>query len=310
MKIVVNTPAGHVGHEVVDRLLAARQDVVLISRHPRKVETFVSRGARLIEGSMDDKAVLDRAFQGADGLFWLTPVAFDRPDYVRWVHETAEKASELAQRHDIRRALIISTVGAQMDSKSGLLECLWTAEQKFKKVVPNVTVLRPGSFMENFLNHVGTIAQMSSIFGRYPTSKKIPMVASRDVAEAAARELLRRNWNGFRIIELHGPEHLSQIQAAEIIGDVLGRTVQYIEVPEAQARQGMVGAGMPVFFVDLMLEMFAELNAGRMEPEQPRSADTTTRTTLRQFAKEVLKPAIGGAAEALPQATGQAEEHP
>ena len=61
MKIVINTPAGNVGRVVTDQLLQAKEEVVIISRHPEKVADLVARGASLVEGSIDDPLVLDRA---------------------------------------------------------------------------------------------------------------------------------------------------------------------------------------------------------------------------------------------------------
>jgi len=292
MKIVVNTPAGHVGRAVVERLLASRHTPVIISRHTAKVADLAERGAKIVKGSMDDPVVLDRAFKGADAVFWLTPITFDQLQYVQWVHRTGEIAAECAKQHGVKRAVVLSTVGAQENSKSGLLECLWVVEQAFKKAVPNVTALRPGAFMENFLNNVTSMAEASCIFGRYPTTKRIPMVATCDVAALAEEILLDGDWRGFRVLELHGPEDLNQSRAAEIISEALSRTVTYVEVTDAQAKQGMLAAGMPPDLVELMLGMYTELNAGRMEPEQPRSESTTTKTTLKQFAREVLKPAV------------------
>ena len=291
MRIVVNMPAGNIGRLVVDTLLDANHDVVVISRHPEKVASATLRGAKLVEGSIDDRSTVDRAMKAADAVFWLTPIAFDRPDYARWAKQTGALAADAARRHSVRHAVVISTVGAQQGSKSELLECLWAVEQTFAASVSNVTVLRPGAFMENLLNNVGTIAGPGMIFGRYPTSKKIPMVATRDVAQRAVESLLQPG-KGFRLLELHGPEDLDQGQVSRIVSGAIGRAVTYIEVPAEQARQGMLSAGMPGFFVDLMLDMYEELRAGRMEREQPRTAATTTRTTLDEFVRVVLKPAI------------------
>lgn len=83
MKVVINTPAGHVGRVVTDHLLRAKQEVVIISRHPEKVTDQVRRGARLVEGSIDDPGVLDRALHTADALYWANPGTL-RPDYDAW----------------------------------------------------------------------------------------------------------------------------------------------------------------------------------------------------------------------------------
>jgi uncharacterized protein YbjT (DUF2867 family) len=72
MKVVINTPAGNVGLVVTNQLLQAKEEAVIISRHPENVKHFVARGACLVEGSIDDPLVLDRALKGADILYWAT----------------------------------------------------------------------------------------------------------------------------------------------------------------------------------------------------------------------------------------------
>jgi uncharacterized protein YbjT (DUF2867 family) len=292
MKVVINTPTGNIGRRVVDALLNGKHEVTVISRDPNNVTDAVGRGAVLVHGSIDDPSVVDRALHGADALFWVTPIAFDQPDYVKWATDIGVAAADIARRNSVPRAVVLSTVGSQERSRSGFLECLWHVEQAFANAVPDVTVLRPGAFMENLLNNVSTIAGAGAIFGRYPASRKIPMVATRDIAEAVIEVLSRTRADGFRVFELHGPEDLDQTQVADVVGRVTGRQLRYQEVTEDQARQGMLGAGMPGFFVDLMMDMYAELQAGRMERSQTRTAMTTSKTTLDVFAREVLKPAI------------------
>jgi uncharacterized protein YbjT (DUF2867 family) len=292
MKIVVNTPAGNIGRVVTDQLLAIKGDVVIIGRNPAKVTDFVARGARLVEGSIDDAAVLDQAFSGADALFWLTPIAFDKPNYIKWARQTGQDAARAAKRHGIRRVVVISSVGAQHETGVGPIGCLLAVESAFAAAAPNVSSLRAASFMENFLNHVGSIANMGTIFGSYPAEKKIPMVASRDIAVAALEALGGQRGDGHRIIGVQGPEDLSQLQAAKIISEGIGRPVKYVEVTDQQARQGMTQAGIPAFFVELLLDMYRGLREGRMERAEPRTAATTTKTSLLEFSRTVLKPAI------------------
>ena len=292
MRIVVNTPAGNIGRVVVERLLDAKHKVVVISRHPDKVAAAVANGATLVRGSIDEDAVVDRALAGADALFWLTPIAFEPVDYMAWAKDIAQRAASAAGRRGVRRAVVISSIGAQHDSGVGPISCNPVIEKAFATAVPNVTVLRPGSFMENLLQHVGAIAHAGTMYTRYPTSMKIPWIATRDIAERAVRALTDERSTGSQMLELQGPEDLDQLQVASIVSEGIGRSVAAIEVTDEQAKQGMVGAGMPSAFADLLLEMYAGLASGRMQRTQARSAATSTPTTLLTFARQVLKPAV------------------
>jgi uncharacterized protein YbjT (DUF2867 family) len=295
MKIVINTPAGNIGHNVVNALLAANENVSIISRHPKKVADLTDRGATLTEGSIDDPRVLTRAMKNADALFWLTPFAPDQPDYVNWARRTGQLAADVVKEQGVNRVVVISSVGAQHDSGVGPIACLPTIETAFKSASPNVLSLRAGSFMENFLASVGTIATMGTIFGPHPAEKMMPRVATQDIATKAVEALRNCSLSGFRIAGVHGPEDLSPNQSARIIGEGIGRPVKYVEVTVDQTKQGMLRAGLPEFMVDLLGDMYTGFLAGRMDRAEPRSAETTTPTTLLEFSRQVLKPAVDAA---------------
>jgi uncharacterized protein YbjT (DUF2867 family) len=292
MKIVVNTPAGNIGHVVVDRLLDAKHEVVIISRHPEKVAPAAARGAKLVRGSVDDEAVVDRALQGADALFWVTPIAFEPADYMGWATHIGQNAASLARRHSVGRAVVISSIGAQHDRAVGPIGCNAAIEAAFERAVPNLTILRPGSFMENLLQHVGTIAHTGTLYTRDPSTKKIPWIATRDIAERAVLALTDQRSTGHQMIELQGPQDLDQFQVASLVSQGIGRPVTSVEVTDEQAKQGMVEAGIPSSFGDLLLEMYAAVASGRMDRTQARSPVTSTPTTLLTFAREVLKPTV------------------
>jgi uncharacterized protein YbjT (DUF2867 family) len=252
MKIVVNTPAGNIGRRIVDQLLESKHEVSIISRHPSKVTDFIKRGAQLNEGSIDSPSVLDAAFKDADALLWLTPFAFDQPDYLAWARKTGAIGAMSAKHHGIQRVVLISSVGAQHDRGVGPIGCLPAIETAFAAAVPHVATLRAGSFMENYLQSVSSIAASGTIFGPHLAHKKIPMVATRDIAAKASELLQAKSWTGFRIVGVHGPEVLDQLQAAALISEGLGRPVKYVEVSITQAKQGMSGSGLPHHIVDLL----------------------------------------------------------
>jgi uncharacterized protein YbjT (DUF2867 family) len=300
MKIVINTPAGNVGRVVTDQLLQAKEEVVIISRHPVQVAGFVTRGARLVEGSIDDPLVLDRALQGADALYWANPGTL-RPDFDDWSARAAQTAADAVKSNEVKRVVVSSSWGAQHGPGAGPVGVLLAVETAFKAVAPNVTILRSALFMEDFVsvptawNHIGTIAARGTIFGPFHPAKKIPMVAARDVGARAAEVLLDTRWSGFRVIGVHGPEDLDLSSVAHIIGEGIGRPVKYVEVPLDQVKQGMLDAGIPASFVEYLMDMYTEQAAGRADPAEPRSAETTTTTSLLEFSREVIKPAVEAA---------------
>src|SRR5579859_3420012 len=300
MKIVINTPAGNVGRGLTNQLLQAKEEVVIISRHPEKVADLVTRGASLVEGSFDDPLVLDRALGGADALYWAIPTT-PHPNYDDWSPRTAQTAADAVKRNEVQRVVVISSWGAQHGPGAGPVGVHLAIETAFKAAAPQVTILRSAFFMEDFvtipsaLNHISAIAARGTIFGPFDPAKKSPMVATRDVGEKAIEALLDTRWSGFRITGVHGPEDLDFSSAARVIGEGIGRPVKYVQVPLDQLKQGLLDAGVPGSFAECVMEMYTEQVAGRADPAEPRSAETTTRTSLLSFSREAIKPAVEAA---------------
>jgi uncharacterized protein YbjT (DUF2867 family) len=290
MSIVINTPSGNIGRAIAEQLLEAGESVTVISRNPDKVADLVERGARLVEGSIDDAAVLDAALAGADSLFWLTPPP-SRPDYFEWAAAAAQSAADAAVRHGAR-AVVLSSVGAQSGPGTGPVAAVSRAEDIFRAALDDVAALRPGFFMENLLRDVGTIATMGAIYSPIPADKSQPMVATADIAAVAADTLADRSWSGHRVVGIHGPADLSNNEIAAALSEALGRDVAYVEVTVDAAREAMAQMNMPQFLIDIYAEMYEAIRDGRMDSSEPRTPETTTPTTLAAFAREVIAPAV------------------
>ena len=72
--IVVTTPTGNVGSQLLAELLNAETESLrVIVRDPSRLDDAVRDQVQVIVGSHADPAVLDQALDGAQGLFWLVP---------------------------------------------------------------------------------------------------------------------------------------------------------------------------------------------------------------------------------------------
>lgn len=290
MRIVVNTPTGNIGRPLVESLLARGAAVTLLTRHPDKVRDFEARGARVVQGAVDDAAAVDRALEGASALFWLTPPAM-RPDFTDWAVATAKQAAAAVRRRDVKRVVVLSSLGAQAGRGTGPVGALLEIEDAFRAAAPEVVALRAGFFMENVLRSLDTLVKAGAIFSPVPADLKMPTVATKDIAAVAVEELSGKG-GGHRIRGVHGPVDLSANEQAAILSEVLHLPVKYVQVPVDAAEKGMRDAGMPDFAASLFGEMYRAIVSGRMSSAEPRSAETTTPTTFASFAADVVRPAV------------------
>src|SRR5580704_1486059 len=71
--IVITTPSGQIGRQVLAEVIEGTQPVRVIVRDPARLPDQVRRRVEVVQGSHADADVLDRAFEGADAVFWLVP---------------------------------------------------------------------------------------------------------------------------------------------------------------------------------------------------------------------------------------------
>src|SRR5216683_2440873 len=274
MSIVINTPTSNIGRALAARLLDAGERITVLSRDKKKVDELLRRGARVVEGSFEEPALLAEALEGA------------------------EQAAAAAKKAGVRRAVVISSAGAHTGPGTGAVGPAREMENDFEAALPAVVSLRPGIFMENFLLSTDMIAKAGQIFTPLPTGKRWPLVATADIAAKAACWLLDRGWSGHHRVGVHGPTDLSTDEAAAIISSALGEPVKCVETTIDQARGALTGMGMPDFIVEIIIEMYVAFREGRLDQAEPRTPDTTTPTTLAEFARTTLVPAIHNASSA------------
>lgn len=302
MSIVVATPTGHIGGRVVERLLERGEDVAVIARDPGRLPAAVRERATVHQGSLDDADFLRRATAGAEALFFLVPPP--APDVADWAASQlgiGRAGAEAVRANGVGRVVFLSSVGAHRDDLFAISR-LGEIERMLAEAAPNVVSLRAGFFMENFLAAVPTIAQAGAVFQPLSPEQRAPLVATRDIGDVAARWLADRAWSGHHVRGVHGAADVSFAEAAETFGRVLNRPVAYVQVPPEAMRDALLAAGMGPVMAEEYPKMFARLRDVGFESAEPRDAETTTPTTLEQWAREVLKPAVEAfeAAAAVP----------
>jgi uncharacterized protein YbjT (DUF2867 family) len=113
------------------------------------------------------------------------------------------------------------------------------------------TIIRPGMFASNALLWWATAIRADGVV-RWPYgAAETAPVDDRDVAAVAARTLSRAGHAGGDYV-LTGPESLSQAEQVSIIGDVLGRRIEFEELSPDEFRSETAGS-WPRPVVDMLL---------------------------------------------------------
>lgn len=84
------------------------------------------------------------------------------------------------------------------------------------------------SFMDNLERQVQPIKNQGAFFGAIDGDRKLPAVATRDIATVVARLLIDATWSGRQEVPVLGPEDLSFNDMARIMSEVLNKPVRYV----------------------------------------------------------------------------------
>jgi uncharacterized protein YbjT (DUF2867 family) len=128
-------------------------------------------------------------------------------------------------------------------------------------------------------------------FAPIAADRKLPTCATRDVAAVAAKLLLDDSWSGQSSVPVLGPDDLSHHDMAQIISEVLGRPVRFRQIPGEGYKAGLIEHGMSEAMAQAMLDMMVAKDNG-IDNAEPRTAESTTPTSFRQWCEDVLEPAV------------------
>jgi uncharacterized protein YbjT (DUF2867 family) len=290
MSIVITTPTGNVGGRALQQLLAAGADVSVIVRQPEKLSDSIRGRVKIHQGSLTDARLMTKAFEGAKAALWLTPPNFTHPDPAAYHSEMGAVAATAIKESKIPYVVNISSAGAHLKN-AGPISGVGEVERRLNEVAENIVHLRPGFFMENFLQQIEPIRNNDAVYFPVPGDLPYPFIATQDIGDAAAQFLLKRNWSGHQTRGLHGPADLTFAEAAKILSESIGKAIKYFQITPDQAYQTFLAVGASPGFANGLVEMYQALSKPNVLVE-PRTPETTTPTTLREWSDKVFRPLI------------------
>lgn len=221
MTILVIGATGRVGRHVVDQLVNRGIAVRVLTRDPSKAD--FPAAVEVAQGELLDIDALRAAFAGVDAFFLLNAVTGDE-------FTQALVTLNIAREMGVDRLVYLSVIHADRFVNVPHFAVKSGAERMIEQMGFSATILRPSYFIDN--EHMIKDAILDH--GVYPMpigNKGIAMVDSRDIAEVAAIELVRRarvsTTPSVETINLVGRDTLTGSDVAAIWSDVLGRPIVY-----------------------------------------------------------------------------------
>jgi uncharacterized protein YbjT (DUF2867 family) len=295
--IVITTPTGNIGHQVLRHVLSGDQPVRVIVRDPARLAAEVRDRVEVVTGSHGDPEVVMTAFKGADALFWVKPgdrvAASPHDSYVGFTRPAADAIRE----QGVRRVVDITALGrgTPYADRAGYVTASLAMDDLIAGTGVAFRALAAASFMDNLLRQARAIHDRGVFFDVVAPDRALPTVATQDIAAVAARYLLDSGWTGQEEVPLLGPEDLSNNDLAAIISEVLGIPVRYQQITPEALRSQLTGFGMSPGMTDGMVDMMIAADNGLNNgvTRTPQHAIDTP-TSFRQWCADVLEPAVRG----------------
>jgi uncharacterized protein YbjT (DUF2867 family) len=291
--IVITTPAGQIGRQVLANLLDSGEQLRVVARDLAGLPADTRQHVEVIEGSHGDPAVVDKAFSGADAVFWLCPPDPHADSIDAAYTGFTRPAAEAFKHHGVQRVVGVSALGrgTPWAAHAGYVTASLAMDDLIAGTGAAYRALTNPSFMDNIAAQAGAIKNQGMFFSPIDGDRKLPTVATRDIAAAAAGLLLDDGWTGTGEVPLLGPEDLSFHDMAAIISEVLGQQVRFRQITFEAYKDRFTGFGMSEPMAQGMTDMAWAKNQG-LDNAVPRTPGNSTPTSFRQWCEAALKPAV------------------
>jgi uncharacterized protein YbjT (DUF2867 family) len=246
-----------------------------------------------VVGSHGDGAVVNRAFQDADSVFWVVPpdprAASVETAYV----DFARPAAKALRQQGVKRVVGVSALGrgTPWATHAGLATASFAMDDLIASSGVSYRALTMPSFMDNLLRQVEAITKNGVFSLPIDGDRKLPSAATCDVARVAARLLLDHSWTGVASVPVLGPEDLSYNDMARALSEVLGRPVRFERISNDAFKARLMGRGMSDAMAQGNVDMWIAKGNG-IDNAVKRTPESSTPTTFRDWAWQVLRPRV------------------
>jgi uncharacterized protein YbjT (DUF2867 family) len=254
--ILVTGATGTAGSQVVQALRARGATACAFVRDPERARHLFGDEVDLAVGDFADASSVRAALEGVEAM--LLSCA-DDPRRVEW--ETS--AIDAAVAAGVRRIVKLSTIGAAPGAPVAFWDWHGRVEEHLRASGVPAVILQSTFYMSNLLAAAEQVASEGRLYA--PAGEaRVAMIDPRDVGAAAAAALTGAAEDGQTCV-ITGPEAITWGQIAAALSSATGREVEFVDVPDDGARQGLIAAGLPEFVAEQLITIFGQLRQGVAE---------------------------------------------
>ncbi len=260
--------SGRTGAATANALLKQGQKVRVIVRNEAQAEPWSHKHVEIAIADLTDPVALAAALKGTNGAFLLLPPNPAATDYLADRAAFLEKMIAGVKKSGLKKLLFLSSIGAQHPAGTGPVVALHRAEKALAGIVPSVTFLRPGYFLENWANSLMHAIDTGELLHFGTVHVKFPQVGTFDIGVAAANALVE-TVTGTRHLELGGKENWSVEDVAVALTSLLNQPIKPVGLPVESAKDTLEKMGMLPGQAALYAEMYQGLARGLLSFAHP-----------------------------------------
>lgn len=251
--ILLTGATGTIGSALLPLLANRDAPVRALSHSPASRERLEALGVEAVDGDFDQPDSIERAMEGCDHVFLLSP---PHPDQVR----REEAVIDAAVRGGVGHVVALSVMGANRSSPAAFAR--WHAEIDDHLMASGTrwTILRPSGFMQTHLLPVDSVRTEGRWYGM--TGDGATAYIDGDAVAAVAATVLTTPGHEGAVYELTGPRAITMPEAAAELAQVIGRPVAYVDVPAEQFQANLAGAGLPDWLAGSVAALYRTIREG------------------------------------------------
>lgn len=221
MSILVTGSTGTIGAQVLNGLQGSGLDVRALTRSPETAR--LPAGVTPVRGDLGDVDQVRAALEGVSTLFLLVPNVADELTQAMLALTAAREAG-------VKGIVYLSVFKGEAYADVPHFAGKYTVERMIEALDLPATILRPAYFIQNDIRLKDPLLKFG-VYGMPIGAKGVSMVDIRDIGEAAANALVRRERSatplGRETYTLAGPDALTGEGLAAIWSEALARPVRY-----------------------------------------------------------------------------------
>ena len=272
-KIFIAGGAGLLGTALIASL-EGKAEVVAGVHSPEKGEAVTKEGVEARVFDFKDVDSIAQAMSGCDRMFLSIPL---QEKLTRYGHLAVEAAKKAGIEYIVRSSGYASSSDAhwRLGREHGMVD-QFVEDSKI-----SYTVLRPNSFMQNF---IGPYIEMikAGVIALPEEDAAVSYIDVKDIADCATRLLLDNTGFENSFYALTGPEGLTLSQVAEKVAAASGREVTYTPAAEDAFIAALQGKGLPQWNIDMLVSLTRVVKLG-MAGNVTKAVEYLTGTPARTF---------------------------